>query len=994
MNFDDDSMSLDELRDIVSQGGKRDEPVHVNKKEERILKSLGNPGAIDTPLADYGRNGDTEIVLVNPKEKKALKKLGGSGTINPETGLVEYGLFDWIGKAFNWLGDSLANGIQKIGDGIGKIIDNTWKALQRDPVEELLKYTTIYFNPASAFGITAFTNAWEGLKHGVPINDILKGAATSAATQYVGSYVTGSDWYKNNIGNAASKLTDYTATSQAAIQKIIDTTASSAATSFVVSKLTNSKDPWGDMVKSGLAGGITAGAGVGLDYLNGKLPDGALKNITSSDTFKNAYSAAVQAGVLKRPVESAIAGSLVSSFTQAAQKWLKDTTSSTAKLQTSNKAADEADAALTKQQDKMKGMYDIYTKEDQAWQDKINAYKPTLDNGQKLVNDYNTLVDGAIKWGGPPFNTYSRDKIYSMLDGGLQIEYTAPKSEGGTVYNSDTLRNQLNSFGQWYSQNESNINNTIAGYNTFQTNAQVKFKPEQDIFGDLYVKSAAANSNLDSVGADYLTTQTKNIDYISNATNAAYYYQQALGNKATEAGMNSILNSYDPNKPTELVDTAKTISEKEYAAANPGKTLTDAHWQAILDPDTPHLSEDDIKKIYAQEGIDNPTQTQIDKYAYDNKAKVAQDQTAIDQSYESKQEIQDYFKQNIGRAPTDAEIKNLLGQADNTATTQLQKIDANETSEQEVRDYFKQNIGRDPTPQEIQDLEKGDEATSTKAMQTIDANDVSKDEAIQFLKYQNIEPTPERIAALMNSGSETAAKQRTIDIDKSYTDANEAKIFLQNQGVSNPTQAQINAILNDPEAEAQDILQVLKSKNALNLPNSADVINKLEEVYTSDPHLFSDISKGFNASQYRSESGNYNLTDAQALADYLTSGKDKGYDFYSPSQEVTADEAKQYLQSQGLVNPPQELINQLVGKGLNVSELAAKNRAISLADPYVLDYDEAVAAFKKENGGVEPTKTQIKDLQNFVNQSKTGNQTADTETLFAKKAISVDLKNI
>jgi hypothetical protein len=966
----------------VSQGGKRDEPVHVNTQEEHLLKSLGNPGAINTPLADYGRNGDTEIVRINPPEGEILKMLGGSGTINPETGLVEYGLFDWIGRAFNWLGDKLNDGLKKIGDGIRKIVENTWKAIKRDPLEEIFKYTLIYLNPASAFGVTAFTNAWEGLKHDVPFEDIARNAAVAAATQYVGSYVTGSDWYKNNVGNAASKLTDYTATSQAAIQKIIDTTASSTATSFVVSKLTKSKDPWGDMVRGGLAGGITAGANIGLDYLNGKLPNGAVKNFTSSDTFKGAYSAAVQAGVLKRPVESAIAGSLVSSFTQASQKWLKDVTNPTAKLQTTNKAADEADATLTKQQDKIKGMYDIYTKEDQAWQDRISPYKPTLDNGQRLVNDYNTLADGVIKWGGPPYNTYSRDKIFSLLDAGYQIEYTAPQ---GTVYNSDTLRNQLNDFGQWYSQNEDNINNTIAGYNAFQINAQAKFKPEQDIFGDLYVKSAAANSALDSAGAEYLNAQTKNIDYISNATNATYYYQQALGDKATEAGMNSILDSYNPDKPTALIDTAKTISEKEYATANPGKTLTDTHWQAILDPDTPHLSEDYIKKIYAQEGIDNPTQAQIDKFAYDKKDNLANDQTAIDQSYQSQQEIQDYFKNEIGRDPTDAEIKNLLGQADKTATTQLQKIDVNETSEQEIQDYFKQNVGRAPTPQEIKNLKQGNEAASTKAMQAIDESEINKQEALDIFTKQGVKnPTTAQIDALLNSGNETTAKQKAIEIDKSFTDKDEAEEFLSKQGIYNPTQAQIDAILNRPEAEAQDVLSLIKQQKITDSPNLPDAIKKLEGIYETDPNLYKDLVKGFNPSVYRSKSGKYDLNNEQLFEDYLLRGKDKGYDFYTDAQEITPEEAKAILVKAGMQSPPQELINQLVGKGLDVDQTAAYSQAQKISDPYVLTYAEAVQAFKNENNGINPNAKQQKELLALVNQSKT-NPYADNQTAFETK---------
>lgn len=42
-------------------------------------------------LASEGRGGDTELVHVNKAEERMLKSMGGSGTVNPKTGLREYG---------------------------------------------------------------------------------------------------------------------------------------------------------------------------------------------------------------------------------------------------------------------------------------------------------------------------------------------------------------------------------------------------------------------------------------------------------------------------------------------------------------------------------------------------------------------------------------------------------------------------------------------------------------------------------------------------------------------------------------------------------------------------------------------------------------------------------------------------------------------------------------------------------------------------------------
>ena len=281
MNFDDDSMSLDELRDIVSQGGKRAEPVHVNVGEEKFLKSLGNPGAIDTPLADYGRRGDTEIVYANRKEQELLKAQGGAGTINPETGLKEYPQFDeffddLLGTVLgvpkqiaNVVSDAwggLTGAVHQTWKSLTGTVHKTWEAFKDDPIREGLKlYLTYTMGPVSSIiPNTAIT--YSQLKDkGMSDSDALRRAGTGAAAQYATQQVVGSEWYGKNVGGAAAQLGIADKMTQAATQKIINGAASSAIASFVTAKLVNSQDPWGDMVRGGLAGGLTTGASLGLD---------------------------------------------------------------------------------------------------------------------------------------------------------------------------------------------------------------------------------------------------------------------------------------------------------------------------------------------------------------------------------------------------------------------------------------------------------------------------------------------------------------------------------------------------------------------------------------------------------------------------------------------------------------------------------------------------------------------------------------------------------
>jgi hypothetical protein len=48
----------------------------------------------------HGRDSDTILAHISPHEAAFLKRLGGSGTINPQTGLMEFGFFKKVKKAF------------------------------------------------------------------------------------------------------------------------------------------------------------------------------------------------------------------------------------------------------------------------------------------------------------------------------------------------------------------------------------------------------------------------------------------------------------------------------------------------------------------------------------------------------------------------------------------------------------------------------------------------------------------------------------------------------------------------------------------------------------------------------------------------------------------------------------------------------------------------------------------------------------------------------
>jgi hypothetical protein len=72
-------------------------------------------------LQGAGRNGDSILAHINPMEAAALKRMGGSGAINPNTGLMEFGLFGSFFKAMTTVFKSVVGVAKDIGQTLGPI---------------------------------------------------------------------------------------------------------------------------------------------------------------------------------------------------------------------------------------------------------------------------------------------------------------------------------------------------------------------------------------------------------------------------------------------------------------------------------------------------------------------------------------------------------------------------------------------------------------------------------------------------------------------------------------------------------------------------------------------------------------------------------------------------------------------------------------------------------------------------------------------------------
>lgn len=90
----------------------------------------GGLAQVANQLQGHGRHGDTLLAHINPEEARLLKSMGGSGTRNPQTGLLEFGLFSSIASAFKSVvsvaapvvGGLIGSVVPGIGTAIGTAI--------------------------------------------------------------------------------------------------------------------------------------------------------------------------------------------------------------------------------------------------------------------------------------------------------------------------------------------------------------------------------------------------------------------------------------------------------------------------------------------------------------------------------------------------------------------------------------------------------------------------------------------------------------------------------------------------------------------------------------------------------------------------------------------------------------------------------------------------------------------------------------------------------
>jgi len=136
-------------------------------------------------VARQGRGQDSMLAHITPREASILRSHGGMGTMNPNTGLPEFGFFDFVGDFFKGVGDAISGIVKGVGDVIKEVVSS--------PIGKILATVALAtFLGPGAFGI-------EGLGLGALATPLasagvtllgggdLKDALISGATAYFGA---------------------------------------------------------------------------------------------------------------------------------------------------------------------------------------------------------------------------------------------------------------------------------------------------------------------------------------------------------------------------------------------------------------------------------------------------------------------------------------------------------------------------------------------------------------------------------------------------------------------------------------------------------------------------------------------------------------------------------------------------------------------------------------------------------------------------------------
>ena len=183
--------------------------------------------AMVNDLASQGRNGDTLLAHITVEEAQLLKERGGSGTVNPDTGIMEFGVFS-----------DLWNGFKKVVRTVAPIIIPAVAIFVPTLIPAIGTALGASAATASVIGAAALS-AGVTLASGGSLKDVLTSAALAGASTYLTPIVgkaltsTGASTLTQIMAGSAAVGAGYTALRGGSVKEMMAAAATGAASAYL-----------------------------------------------------------------------------------------------------------------------------------------------------------------------------------------------------------------------------------------------------------------------------------------------------------------------------------------------------------------------------------------------------------------------------------------------------------------------------------------------------------------------------------------------------------------------------------------------------------------------------------------------------------------------------------------------------------------------------------------------------------------------------------------
>lgn len=183
--------------------------------------------AMVNDLASQGRNGDTLLAHITVEEAQLLKDRGGSGTINPDTGIMEFGILS-----------DLWNGFKSVVRTVAPIIIPAVAIFVPTLIPAIGTALGASAATASVIGAAALS-AGVTLASGGSLKDVLTSAALAGASTYLTPIVgkaltpTGASTLTQIMAGSAAVGAGYTALRGGSVKEMMAAAATGAASAYL-----------------------------------------------------------------------------------------------------------------------------------------------------------------------------------------------------------------------------------------------------------------------------------------------------------------------------------------------------------------------------------------------------------------------------------------------------------------------------------------------------------------------------------------------------------------------------------------------------------------------------------------------------------------------------------------------------------------------------------------------------------------------------------------